>query len=94
MAASRARRVRLTGDFVTGQFFFDSRSAPPFGLEQRLTPTRLDDPWGAAGRTIPIPFHSVAMTTRTRRPLLALHLDAHDIKTTRNHAWNVGFSAR
>ena len=45
----------MTGDFVTGQFFFDSRSAPPFGLEQRLTNTRLDDPWGAVGRTNPYP---------------------------------------
>ena len=45
----------LTGDFVTGQFFFDSRSAPPFGLEQRLTNTLLDDPWGAVGRTNPYP---------------------------------------
>ena len=48
----------LTGDFVTGQFFFDSRSAPPFGLEQRLT--------GAVDSTIrgdrlaePIPIRSL-----------------------------------
>src|SRR5439155_18417067 len=46
----------LTGDFVTGQFFFDSRSAPPFGLEQRLTGTLLDDPWGSVGRTNPYPI--------------------------------------
>src|SRR6185436_14115189 len=37
----------MTGDFVSGQFFFDSRSAPPFGLEQRLTGATLDDPWGS-----------------------------------------------
>jgi len=42
----------MTGDFVTGQFFFDSRSAPPFGLEQRLTGALFDDPWGSVGRTI------------------------------------------
>ena len=36
----------MTGDFVTGQFFFDSRSAPPFGLEQRLNGSLLDDPCG------------------------------------------------
>ena len=44
----------LTGDFVTGQFFFDSRSAPPFGLEQRLTGTLLDDPWGCGWQDQPL----------------------------------------
>ena len=53
----------LTGDFVTGQFFFDSRSAPPFGLEQRLTGAILDDPWGSVGRTNPFPV--TTLSTRT-----------------------------
>ena len=33
----------ITSDFVTGQTFFDSRSAPPNGLEQRLTGATFDD---------------------------------------------------
>ena len=82
----------LTGDFVSGQFFFDSRSAPPFGLEQRLTGTQLDDPWGAVGRANPFP---VQVGSATNYPwssaLYSLFITVpYDIKTTRNHSWNVG----
>ena len=80
----------LTGDFVTGQFFFDSRSAPPFGLEQRLTNTRLDDPWGAVGRVNPYPVPLGGDDYPYSAALYSLFISMPtDIKTTRNHAWNV-----
>jgi hypothetical protein len=80
----------MTGDFVTGQFFFDSRSAPPFGLEARLTGALLDDPWGSVGRINPYPL------TPGNYPwnlaLYPLYITVpYDIKTTRNHSWNVAF---
>jgi hypothetical protein len=80
----------MTGDFVTGQFFFDSRSAPPFGLEARLTGALLDDPWGSVGRVNPYPL------TPGNYPwnlaLYPLYITVpYDIKTTRNHSWNVAF---
>jgi hypothetical protein len=82
----------LTGDFVTGQFFFDSRSAPPFGLEQRLTNTLLDDPWGAAGRTNPFPVALGGADYPYSAALYSLFISMpYDIKTTRNHSWNVAF---
>ena len=82
----------LTGDFVTGQFFFDSRSAPPFGLEQRLTNTRLDDPWGAVGRSNPYPVPLGGDDYPYNAALYSLFISMPtDIKTTRNHAWNVAF---
>jgi hypothetical protein len=82
----------LTGDFVTGQFFFDSRSAPPFGLEQRLTNTSLDDPWGAAGRTNPFPVALGGANYPYSAALYSLFISMpYDIKTTRNHSWNVAF---
>jgi hypothetical protein len=82
----------LTGDFVTGQFFFDSRSAPPFGLEQRLTGTRLDDPWGAVGRTNPYPVSLRSADYPYDGALYSLYISMpYDIKTTRNHSWNVAY---
>jgi len=82
----------LTGDFVTGQFFFDSRSAPPFGLEQRLTNTLLDDPWGAVGRTNPYPVPVGGADYPYSAALYSLFISMpYDIKTTRNHSWNVAF---
>ena len=85
----------LTGDFVTGQFFFDSRSAPPFGLEQRLTGTRLDDPWGAVGRTNPYPVPLGGDDYPYSAALYSLFISMPtDIKTTRNHAGTWRFSAR
>jgi len=82
----------LTGDFVTGQFFFDSRSAPPFGLEQRLTGTLLDDPWGAVGRTNPYPISVGGADYPYSAALYPLFISMpYDIKTTRNHSWNVAF---
>ena len=81
----------LTGDFVTGQFFFDSKSAPPFGLEQRLTGTSFDDPWGAVGRTNPYPVSTLySPNFPFAADLYALFVTVpYDIKTTRNHSWNV-----
>ena len=81
----------LTGDFVTGQFFFDSRSAPPFGLEQRLTGALFDDPWGSVGRTNPYPVPTLGTTSYPfNAALYSLFITVpYDIKTTRNHSWNV-----
>jgi hypothetical protein len=82
----------LTGDFVTGQFFFDSRSAPPFGLEQRLTGSLLDDPWGSVGRTNPYPVPLGGADYPYSAALYSLFISMpEDIKTTRNHSWNVAF---
>ena len=79
----------LTGDFVTGQFFFDSRSAPPFGLEQRLNGSILDDPWGSVGRVNPFPISPSNYPWSAA--LYPLYITVpYDIKTTRNHSWNVG----
>jgi hypothetical protein len=78
----------MTGDFVTGQFFFDSRSAPPFGLEQRLFSTSLDDPWGAVGRTNPYPVSLENYPWSSALYSLFITVP-YDIKTTRNHSWNV-----
>jgi hypothetical protein len=82
----------MTGDFVTGQFFFDSRSAPPFGLEQRLNGAILDDPWGSVGRTNPFPVTTIGSASYPFQSALAsLFITVpYDIKTTRNHSWNVG----
>ena len=79
----------LTGDFVTGQFFFDSRSAPPFGLEQRLNGSILDDPWGSVGRTNPFPISQGNYPWNSALYSLFITVP-YDIKTTRNHSWNVG----
>jgi len=81
----------LTGDFVTGQFFFDSRSAPPFGLEQRLTGAILDDPWGSVGRTNPFPVTTLSEASYPfQSAISSLFITVpYDIKTTRNHSWNV-----
>ena len=80
----------LTGDFVTGQFFFDSRSAPPFGLEQRLTGAILDDPWGSVGRANPFPVPVGGADYPFEQALNSLFITVpYHIKTTRNHSWNV-----
>ena len=80
----------LTGDFVTGQFFFDSRSAPPFGLEQRLTGAIFDDPWGSVGRVNPYPVKVGGADFPFNQALYSLFITVpYDIKTTRNHSWNV-----
>src|SRR3970040_489915 len=81
----------LTGDFVTGQFFFDSRSAPPFGLEQRLTGARLDDPWGSVDRTTPFPIATGADYPYSDARYSLFISVPYDLKTTRNHSWNVAF---
>ncbi len=85
----------MTGDFVTGQFFFDSRSAPPFGLEQRLTGALLDDPWGSVGRANPFPVTTLSGANYPfESALSSLFITVpYDIKTTRNHSWNVGAAA-
>ena len=80
----------ITSDFVTGQFLFDSRSAPPNGLEQRLVGSQLDDPWGSVGRTNPFPvdFNNYPYNLA----LYSLYISIpYDLKTTRNHAWNVAY---
>ncbi len=82
----------MTGDFVTGQFFFDSRSAPPFGLEQRLNGSLLDDPWGSVGRANPFPVAVGGTNYPFNQALYSLFITVpYDIKTTRNHSWNVAF---
>ena len=81
----------MTGDFVTGQFFFDSRSAPPFGLEQRLTGGLLDDPWGSGGRVNPFPVTTLSSNDypwESAQSALFITVP-YDIKSTRNHSWNV-----
>jgi hypothetical protein len=78
----------VTSDFVSGQTFFDSRSAPPNGLEQRLTGATFDDPWGSVGRTNPFPvnFQNYPYSLA----LYSLYIQVpYDIKTTRNRSWNV-----
>ena len=81
----------MTGDFVTGQFFFDSRSAPPFGLEQRLNGARLDDPWGSVGRVNPFPVEVGGANYPFDQARSSLFITVpYDIKTTRNHSWNLG----
>ncbi len=80
----------ITSDFVTGQFLFDSRSAPPNGLEQRLVRPLLDDPWGSVGRTNPFPvdFNHYPYDLA----LYSLYISIPpDLKTTRNHSWNVAY---
>jgi hypothetical protein len=80
----------MTGDFVTGQFFFDSRSAPPFGLEQRLTGALFDNPWGSVGRANPFPVATGGTDYPFNQALYSLFITVpYDIKTTRNHSWNV-----
>ena len=82
----------MTGDFVTGQFFFDSKSAPPYGLEQRLTGALFDDPWGSVGRTNPYPVATLGTNAFpfASDPYALFITVPYDIKTTRNHSWNVG----
>jgi hypothetical protein len=80
----------LTSDFVTGQFLFDSRSAPPNGLEQRLVRPLLDDPWGSVGRTNPFPVDFNNYPYNLALYSLYISIPA-DLKTTRNHSWNVGY---
>jgi len=79
----------VTSDFVTGQTFFDSRSAPPNGLEQRLTGSTLDDPWGSVGRTNPFPVDFKNYPYNLALYSLFIQVP-YDIKTTRNRSWNIG----
>jgi hypothetical protein len=78
----------LTSDFVTGQTFFDSRSAPPNGLEQRFTGASLDDPWGSVGRTNPFPVNFQNYPYSLALYSLFIQVP-YNIKTTREAAWNV-----
>ena len=80
----------MTGDFVTGQVFIETQTGPPFGLETRVVNTRLDDPWGAAGRVNPYPVSPDRGQFNWDLVQYALltSLD-HDLKTMRNHSWNV-----
>jgi hypothetical protein len=80
----------ITSDFVTGQFLFDSRSAPPNGLEQRLVRPTLDDPWGSVGRTNPFPVDFSKYPYDLALYSLYISIPS-DLKTTRNHSWNVGY---
>ena len=78
----------MNSDFIAGQFFFDAAGAPPFGLEQRLTRTGFDDPWGAVGRTNPYP---ATLGADLPFPPFALFIQVpKDLDTTRIHSWNVG----
>jgi hypothetical protein len=78
----------MNSDFIAGQFFFDAAGAPPFGLEQRLTRTGFDDPWGAVGRTNPYP---ATLGSDLPFPPFALFIQVpKDLDTTRIHSWNVG----
>ena len=81
----------MKSNFIAGEFYFDSASAPPFGLEQRLInlgPRSLDNPWGAAGRNNPYPF---TVGSLSEFPPYALLISVpYDLETTRVHSWNVG----
>jgi hypothetical protein len=78
----------MNSDVIAGQFFFDASGAPPFGLEQRLTQTRFDDPWGALGRTNPFPAR---LGADLPFPQAALFIQVPtDLDTTRIHSWNLG----
>jgi hypothetical protein len=81
----------MNSNFITGEFYFDSANAPPFGLEQRLVnpgPYSLDDPWRAAGRANPFPYTPGSLT---EFPPYALLISVpYDLDTTRIHSWNVG----
>ncbi len=80
----------LSGDFISGQFFFDASQAWPFGYEERLTGTSvgpLNDPWGGVGRTNPFPA-----TLGTGLPKVpgGLFIEVpQDLKGTRVHTWNI-----
>jgi len=79
----------LNGDFITGQFFFDTSQAWPFGYEERLTRPgvgTLDDPWGPIGRTNPFP---VTLGTGLQKGPGGLFISVpQDLKGTRVHSWN------
>ena len=80
----------MTGDFVTGQVFIETQTGPPFGLETRVVGTRLDDPWGAAGRTNPYPVNPDRSLYDWNLVQYALLTSlSYDLKTMRNHSWNV-----
>ena len=54
---------------------------------------RFDDPWGSVGRTNPFPVN-LARTIPFSLALYSLFITVpYDIKTTRNHSWNVAHSA-
>ncbi len=80
----------LSGDFISGQFFFDASQAWPFGYEERLTGTAvgsLDDPWGGVGRVNPFP---VTLGTGLAKGPGGLFIEVpQDLKGTRVHTWNV-----
>ena len=81
----------MNSNFIAGEFYFDSASAPPFGLEQRLInlgPRSLDNPWGAAGRVNPYPFTVGSLSEFP--PYALLIAVPYDLETTRVHSWNVG----
>jgi hypothetical protein len=80
----------MTGDFVTGQVFIETQTGPPFGLETRVVGTRLDDPWGAAGRINPYPVNRDRSQFDWNLVQYALLTSlSYDLKTMRNHSWNV-----
>ena len=81
----------MTGDFVTGQVFVETAQGPPFGLETRVVGTRLEDPWGAVGRVNPFPMSEdpARYDWSLVEHALLTSLD-YDLKTMRNHTWNVG----
>ena len=81
----------LSGDFISGQFFFDASQAWPFGYEERLTGTAvgpLDDPWGGVGRTNPFP---ATLGTGLAKVPGGLFIEVpQDLNGTRVHTWNAG----
>ncbi len=81
----------LSGDFISGQFFFDASQAWPFGYEERLTGAAvgpLDDPWGGAGRVNPFP---VTLGTGLAKVPGGLFIQVPpDLNGTRVHTWNLG----
>lgn len=81
----------MNSNFITGEFYFDSANAPPFGLEQRLVNPgaySLDDPWGVAGRANPFPYTPGSLSEFP--PYSLLISVPYDLDTTRIHSWNVG----
>jgi Carboxypeptidase regulatory-like domain len=81
----------MNSNFISGEFYFDSANAPPFGLEARLVnpgPLSLDDPWRAAGRANPFPYTPGSLSEFP--PYSLLISVPYDLDTTRIHSWNLG----
>mgnify|MGYP003352162210 FL=1 len=82
----------LNGNFISGQFFFDSNQAWPFNYEVNAIGTNVtnfDDPWAGLGRTNPYPVTLGASLPKV--PAGAFIMVPNDLKGTRVHAWNAAF---